>query len=502
MATKWTEETIKDTLLKLKQQLGRFPNGKDLIDLGYSGLKSTLYRAGFTLDDFKEANDKKLTKWDEDLIIIELSNIALEIGEFPTLTYLRKIKRTDLEKAIAKRGGFRYFQKIMGFEHKEREKGFWNNKENLKNIIYENFGEMIDKGIFPTKAILINTIGGRIGNALANCGGIAKIAQEMNCEPNFFIATDGHFLDSGNEYILDEYLYARGIEHSVGEKISPDFNYRYDFKINDYYVEIWGYENNRDNKRCDLYNQKREKKEQLYKDLNLKLISIEGSLFQNKPETIEQKLDEIFSSYGFDISLKTVDYDISNSIKNCRYWNEERIIEEAKKIVEIYGELPSRPKLIELGYGGMADAINRAMGFYELKKKLGLDKTKYPNNYWNESEIINQLLSIIEELKYFPTFDELKNMGKYDLLRAMNRHGRVNYYREKLGYKIVRQTNGIYTEEFIIKELVEIKNKIEHFPSWTEIKKINKKLYCAINNGMNKKKWSGITYFKDKINNI
>ena len=56
-----------------------------------------------------------------------------------------------------------------------------------------------------------------------------------------YITRDGHHTHSYNEYVFDEFLFSRGIEHEVDGRIHPDYRYRYDFKVGEIYFEIWGF---------------------------------------------------------------------------------------------------------------------------------------------------------------------------------------------------------------------------------------------------------------------
>lgn len=97
----------------------------------------------------------------------------------------------------------------------------------------------------------------------------------------------------------DEWLYNHGIKHDIHGYINKTYGrYRYDFKIDKTYVEIWGY--SPDNK-TDIaidYNENRSAKEKIYKELNLDLINIESSLFTgNSFDKINENFESIFSRF-------------------------------------------------------------------------------------------------------------------------------------------------------------------------------------------------------------
>ena len=375
-------------------------------------------------------------KWNEQKIINEIEVLIKKNGKFPSAKYLQKSLRWDLFRAIANFGGFYYFRNLFdckitphGYwrenykieiekmfknfgrfpsakEIKENSEGlfdflfssgllnvlreeynykplikpigYWNNFENLKQWLFDNFGEMIKMGCFPSSTMISDVKGGRgiATSVIRKHGGFFSVATAMGCKPIYgCVAPDGHYLDSKLELIVDWYLWSRNITHEVHGLIAQNKKYKYDFKLScNFYVEVWGMVGR------SIYDQNKKKKEKLYADLGLNLISIEASLFQKSFLEIEKSLDKIFSKYNFDISKK------------------------------IKGPMSS-----------LEDILSRGKG------------------YWTYENTLSELKFVIEKLGKFPSVSELRKIGKCQIQRSMQKYGGQNRFRSALGFELTKQ---------------------------------------------------------------
>ncbi len=155
-------------------------------------------------------------------------------------------------------------------------------------------------GVMPTQRKVTFDLGHTPAILIARYyGGYRAIASKLNLDyQSQWQSKDGHYLNSSYEVIVDNFLFDKKIPHEVDQKIHRDYFYKYDFKIDDYFIEIWGYDTNRKrHKRTDRYRERRKIKEQLYTDLGLKLIPIEGKIFDDNSKNIESKLETIFSHW-------------------------------------------------------------------------------------------------------------------------------------------------------------------------------------------------------------
>ncbi len=292
---KWTEKLIIKELKIWIKTYGNFPTGKELVLKKKSYLVGAMYRCngkGKGLSYFKNLlGYKARASWTDELIEKEINLYLLKFNRPPTMLGLRKIGRCDLEHAIINSGGINYWAKKMGFKINYREKGFWQIENNIHAIIRENFNDMLVKGMFPTRLMLIEKIGSQVCESINMFGGSKSVSKNMGIIPSRYImASDGHYLASKYEYIVDEFLNNRGIFHEVDGIIHPSSKCRFDFKVKNYFIEVWGFNKNGKNNRCIKYNLKRDKKEKLYKFHNLNLISINCEIFKNNK--IEKNLEE------------------------------------------------------------------------------------------------------------------------------------------------------------------------------------------------------------------
>lgn len=370
--------------------------------------------------------------WTENELRDELLKFSIELGHFPKQKHFREHKRIDLEQAINHSNKNIHDWAIeLGYEPSQKPKGYWKDFNNLRNEIER----IIVNDKFPTLDMIENNIGFNAKRAIYHYhGNIAEVAAKMGYDPpNFFVTTDGHYVQSGNEYLVDEFLFARGIQHEVGGLIAPEKSqYRFDFKIGDYFVEIWGYEKNRNDGICGEYNKKRALKEEVYTKLGLNLINIESEDFQLPADQLEKRLEELFAHIQLDNQQKQ--FDIKNVIKHAYYWSEDRVLAELKVILIDLGKVPSWKELREAGRGDLADAVKRYGGFIKFKTLLG-QKTR---TEWDDDKIISELRPIIEMDKAFPIQSRLKYLGRYDLLRAINRAGGFVKWHIRMGFSPTR----------------------------------------------------------------
>ena len=305
--------------------------------------------------------------WSETEVINEIKKIINQLNNFPSKAEMMKFSPQMISQ-INKLGGINKFRDLLNQKIIKRKRNYWQDFEKLKYHLNKNFENLISKGIFPTQSLLSSV---SLSMPVHKHGGSKAVAEKLNCKiDKCLITSDGHYVNSGNEYIVDEFLSANKIPHEVNGRISNLTKHSFDFKIDDYYVEIWGFENS-DKERCKRYQEKRKIKEELYKSLNLKLISIEKEIFGQPLEKINSYLVNLFSNIKKDIK----EIDIKNASKCCRFWNDENITIEFKILVEKLGHFP---KAMWLQKNKRCDLINAA------RRNGGL--TKFKNIILGESQ--------------------------------------------------------------------------------------------------------------------
>jgi len=186
----------------------------------------------------------------------------------------------------------------LGHQPIQRINGFWKVWENVEKEILPRCKD----GKMPSVSQLKQEIGSSVALAIADFGGVVEVADRLGVEvspESYLISKDGHALKSTYEVEFDDFLFDQKIKHEVDCEVTKDSKIRCDFKVANSFIEIWGFEERTNNKRCERYAKKRIKKEKIYRKHNLKLISIEATTFRKNKESrrniFQEKLDEALS---------------------------------------------------------------------------------------------------------------------------------------------------------------------------------------------------------------
>ena len=328
--------------------------------------------------------------------------------ELNGLSKFDDIKRNDakLAYAIEKHGGFLRLKKDLGFNVEVRKSPhYWSNVSNLKTAI----SSIANNGVFPTVSQIVSILGNGAYKAIRKYGGIKKVAKMWGYSGSWFVATDGHYVQSSYEHVVDDILYHNGVIHDVGGFI-PDSKYRYDFRVGDFYVEIWGYAPR--GKIGSRYNERKHRKKDLYASKGLNLISIEYKDF-----------DDMQKLMGLLAPLLTTDATLPqsiNTIRHPRYWTFENTIAELKMLTDKLGRFPTYTE-IKKHNGALRYGIYLNGGIKKMQPLFGVK----PQSSWSDLSIKNELARIGDMLGHFPTTGELKAMKKTGLLDAIQRHGGI-----------------------------------------------------------------------------
>lgn len=170
---------------------------------------------------------------------------------------------------------------------------------------------------------------------------------------------------------------------------------------------------------------------------------------------------------------------ISTKVPN-NYWTEEKIKLDLEDIIRNVGHLPTCKELLNLSKGSLLGAIEKFGGLTKLY--IGLSYTpNQKNNYWTIDKVMEGLNEISNKIGRFPTYLDLYNMKRQDLVGQINKYGGINKLRELMGYKQIRMPQGYWNKDIILNKLKEIINKLGYFPSRMDLYNINEpKLYSAI----------------------
>jgi len=90
----------------------------------------------------------------------------------------------------------------------------------------------------------------------------------------------------------------------------------------------------------------------------------------------------------------------------------------------------------------------------------------------NWDNVQRELIVIIGELGHFPRVVDLKEMNKHDLLRGIySWHDGLNQVKKKLGYTIERKESNYWRQwDNLEQELITIMQSLGHFPTYQELK--------------------------------
>lgn len=101
-----------------------------------------------------------------------------------------------------------------------------------------------------------------------------------------FRSTDGHYVRSKAEMLIDNWLYMTEIAHAYERKLPVEEDLYCDFYLpqGKVYIEYWGYEND------DKYLERKKKKQEIYKKYNFNLIELSDGDVENLDDILPKKL--------------------------------------------------------------------------------------------------------------------------------------------------------------------------------------------------------------------
>ena len=485
----WTEENIISELKPIIKELGHFPTQKELNKLGETDLQGIIPRKG-GYNYFREKMNYDLLKkpsghWTEETIIKELEQIIDELGHFPTNKELNENGRGDISVAISRNGSTIYFREKMGYKLNVKPSGYWNEETIIKEL------EQIIKeiGHFPTHKELIKIRKGDLDAAIQNNGGFNYFKEKMGYEVTK--KTNDYWNEKNTTKELEKLIEEIGhfpthkklIEI---EKSSLMFGIQNNGGVN-YFKEKMGYEITK--KSPGYWNEKN-----IIEELNKIIKEIDHFPTQEElNESGKNSLVNGITKHGGIIYFRELmEYELER--KPLNYWTEETIIKELEEVIKELDHFPTQEELTEIRRTDLSVAISRHNGIIHFRKLMGYELDAKPPGYWTEENIIKELEVIIKEIGHFPTSKELTKIGKSSLVSQIIRRNGFFHFRELMGYEFERKPNGYWTEETIIKELEEVINKLNYFPSNNDLIKIGKgDLSHSIS------RCGGVNYFREKL---
>jgi len=163
-----------------------------------------------------------------------------------------------------------------------------------------------------------------------------------------------------------------------------------------------------------------------------------------------------------------------NERRTCGYWTHENIMKELKEVIAELGHFPIRTELKEKDRNDLIGAMNKNGGMNKFRTLLDSELHQKPANYWTNENTVKELKEVIAELGHFPIRTELKGTDRNNLVNAIAKNGGWNKLRTVMGYELIKKSKGYWTQENILKELKKTIAELGHFPTFAELKKIDK----------------------------
>jgi len=162
---------------------------------------------------------------------------------------------------------------------------------------------------------------------------------------------------------------------------------------------------------------------------------------------------------------------LKSNKKTHGYWNnEDRIINKMNEIMKNHNlkNVPTGPKIVELGYSSFYHGVTRHFGYYNLKKLYDINELDRRPGYWtNIDNTINYAKKIIGKNKWekLPSSNILNKKGYSNLANAIIRHhGGFIEFRKKIGENNIQNKKGMWKDLDYTKK---------------QAKKVIKKLNCT-----------------------
>ncbi len=415
-------------------------------------------------------------------------------GEFPIITKLERVGKGNLACAIyGKHDGMDAARKRMGYKSSQKPKGYWKNWENVERELLEVIeneyrntdGSLIKaKGEFPTQKQL--SMIGKLGIASAIFkyhGGAYAIRKRMGFEPyrkpdgywdnwdnlrmeleevanSEYRDENGHIIKRAGEFPTQEQLSKIGrcnIEgamerHGGLSSVRGKMGFKELQKPHSYWND-WG--NLENELKLVIKNQYVDKDGNIIK--NAGEFPTTNQLARiNRHDMINalhkhNGISAICKRMGFKLKCKPNGYwsDWNNVEKELREVIDNEYRDSEGVLIKAAGEFPTTNQLKKIEEYGLLDAILKHDGMNNVRQRMGYELIKYPRNYWDNFENVDREFREVIENEYrtpdgtlikaageFPTYTQLKLIGKGALASGLLRHGGKNTVLQKMGYPI------------------------------------------------------------------
>ena len=322
---------------------------------------------------------------------------------------------------------------------KKKPTGYWHDWGNLRKEltpIVESLGRM------PSQGELLDRGKSGIADSITRFGGVSNVATRLGVEHcSMMQAEDGHFVQSHNERVVDDLLFAYGVPHEVHPYIIKGSKRRADFKVGDTFIEVFGYRVV--GSRGRNYFKRFADKLDVYRENGLDLITITSHQVEAGAESVIQSLRPLIDKHG---SKLPSNLEIENAIRPGSWWaNWENFRSEIAPITNALKRMPTAIELSEMGKSSISVYMTRYHGgFPQVARRLGLPHARRSPGHFSDWENVQSLLlPICEQLGRMPTCKELTDRsvewGCTRSATAIIKHwGSWQSVADKLGYPTKR----------------------------------------------------------------
>lgn len=442
--------TLENVIIELKEFIALYPDFKKnsspkfLTDKKRDNLKRAIYKYGGLRklsNMFNLGLNIKHRPWSEKEVLIELKRIS-KSGIKINQKSLSELDRHDLLGAVYKYGTLNEFKEKIGLPIKRQN--YWSEDKIIDQLkpIVEEFGRIPSEPIF--KCLGKNDL----LRAFETRGGVKKFALLLDTSSTgYYRSLDGHYLQSSYECLFDNILFKYGIKHEIHGKISNKYQYRYDFKIHNTFIEIAGY----DEIEHPEYHRRLKAKLEVYKILKLKYIVIPKNTFGLCISRIESTVIEILKSIFHKLlrpNPKPANW--ANIIPVTHWADIENVKTELMPLVEKYGRMPLDKELRKENKTPLIYGIYRFHGsLYELGKSINIPVLYKPKGHYTERNAIEEYKHLSIKAGYFLSQKHLQQKRYYGLAGYISKHGGYHNIRKLTGllFTSKRLPYGYYTYE-------------------------------------------------------
>ena len=373
---------------------------------------------------------------------------------------------------------------------KRKFKGHWKDFENVRSALEEMIeklghfplsGDLNKKGLFGLKWAINEHHGGlgSVREIMGYEGYVNPVRKPKGFWSNFdnlemelrpIVEQEGHLPSEGELFDMGKRSLTIGIEKQGGyEAVAKKLGCRTQSNR-----KPPGYWDNLDNIKRELL------------DVKEKL-----GYFPDSGDLRRLKKHQLIKHIGKQGGIPKLRFMIEGNYnrKPAGYWKDfENVRRELEQVTEKIGHFPTEKELIEIGRQDLSGAIKSSGGFPAVRQRMGVTLLKTPNNYLKDIGNLREGLDpIINKLGYLPSHTELVNLGREDLIRAINvHHGGFSNLSLRLGVKYDGKSTrkrGYWRDfENIRKELGFVMDELGHFPTTPDLIELGRKdLISAFN---------------------